>query len=68
VWGQVRAGSGAQPYRLQQLRNGRWGWIGGVRLTTRSGFFRRAVVAGRGARLRVWSARDRRYSRALTVY
>jgi hypothetical protein len=68
VWGQVRPRSGAQPYRLQQLRNGRWGWVGGVRLTARRGFFRRVVVAGRGARLRVWSAGDRRYSMALTVY
>jgi hypothetical protein len=68
VWGQVRPRPGAQSYRLQQLRNGRWGWVGGVRLTTSSGFFRRVVVAGRGARLRVWSPRDRRYSMALTVY
>jgi hypothetical protein len=68
VWGQVRAGSGAQPYRLQQLRNGRWRSVGAVRLTTRSGFFRRVVVAGRGTRLRVWSTRDRRYSMPLTVY
>jgi len=68
VWGQVRPRSGAQPYRLQQFRNGRWGWVGDVRLTTRSGFFRRVVVAGRGARLRVWSVRDRRYSTVLTVY
>jgi hypothetical protein len=68
VWGQVRPRTGAQSYRLQQLRNGRWGWVGGVRLTTRSGFFRRVVVAPRGARLRVWSPRDRRYSMPLTVY
>ena len=68
MWGQVRPPSGAQPYRLQQFRNGRWGWVGDVRFTIRSGFFRRVVVAGRGARLRVWSVRDRRYSTVLTVY
>jgi hypothetical protein len=67
VWGQIRPRSGAQPYRLQQFRNGRWGWLGGTRLTARGGFLRRAVTAGPGVRLRVWSPRDRRYSTALTV-
>ena len=28
VWGQVRPRSGPQPYRLQQLRGGRWQWVG----------------------------------------
>ena len=67
VWGQVRARSGPQPYRLQQLRGGRWGWVGKTQLTTRGGFLRRIVVAGRGARLRLWSPRDRRYSPILTL-
>lgn len=67
VWGQIRPRSGAQPYRLQQFRKGRWGWLGGTRLTTRSGFLRRVVTAGPGVRLRAWSPRDRRYSTALTV-
>jgi hypothetical protein len=67
IWGQVRARTGPQPYRLQQLRNGRWRWIGGTRLTTSAGFLRRTVTAAPGARLRIWSPRDRRYSTTLTV-
>ena len=67
VWGQVRPRSGAQPYRLQQFRQGRWQWVGATRLTTRGGILSRTVTAGPGARLRVWSPRDRRYSAILTV-
>jgi hypothetical protein len=67
VWGQVRPRTGAQPYRLQQWRGAHWRWVGGTRLTTRAGFVRRGVTAGRGARLRLWSPRDRRYSPILTV-
>jgi hypothetical protein len=67
VWGQVRPRSGAQPYRLQQLRGGRWQWVGTTQLTTRAGFLRRTVTAARGSKLRVWSPRDRRYSVILTV-
>jgi hypothetical protein len=67
VWGQVRPRSGRQPYRLQQFRNGHWRWIGGTRLTTPGGFLQRTITAGRGARLRIWSPRDRRYSTILTI-
>jgi hypothetical protein len=67
VWGQVRPGSGRQRYRLQQLRDGHWRWLGGTQLTTRGGFLRRVVTAGQGSRLRIWSPRDRRYSTILRV-
>ena len=67
IWGQVRPRTGRQPYRLQQWRSGRWSWIGGTRLTTGAGFLRRVVTANAGARLRIWSPRDRRYSATLTV-
>jgi hypothetical protein len=67
VWGQVRPRSGPQPYRLQQLRAGRWKWVGGTRSTSSAGYLRRVVTAGRGSWLRVWSPRDRRYSVVLTV-
>ena len=67
VWGQVRPRTGAQPYRLQRLRAGHWRWIGGTRLTTRTGYLRRVVTAARGTQLRVWSPRDRRYSAVLIV-
>jgi len=67
VWGQVRPRSGSQPYRLQQLRGGRWRWLGGTKQTTSRGFFRRVVVAGRGSKLRVWSPRDGRYGIVIPV-
>jgi hypothetical protein len=67
VWGDVRPRAGAQPYRLQQYRSGHWRWLGGTRLTTAGGYLRRIVTASRGARLRIWSPRDRRYSVILTV-
>src|SRR5436190_5406814 len=67
VWGQVRPRTGAQPYRLEQYRSGRWSWLDGTRLTTRAGYLRRVVSAGRGVRLRLWSPRDRRYSAVVTV-
>jgi hypothetical protein len=67
LWGQVRPRSGAQPYRLQQLRGGHWRWVGGTRTTTAAGYFRRVVTAGRGAKFRLWSPRDRRNGVVVTV-
>ena len=67
LWGQVRPRSGPQPYRLQQLRGGRWRWVGGTRWTSRTGFLRPVVTAGRGSKLRLWSPRDRRYGTILTI-
>jgi hypothetical protein len=67
VWGQVRPRNGRQPYRLQDLRAGRWHWLGATQKTTPRGYVRRTVQAGRGARLRLWSPRDKRYSTTLVV-
>ncbi len=67
VWGQIRPRSGRQPYRLQQFRSGHWRWVGGTRLTTRGGFLRLVVSAGRGSQLRIWSPRDHRYSAVLRI-
>jgi hypothetical protein len=67
VWGQVRPRTGRQPYRLQQFGRGRWHWVGGTRLTTRSGYLRLAVSAGHGSRLRIWSPRDHRSSPVLRI-
>ena len=67
VWGQVRPRSGRQAYRLQQWRAGHWRWVGGTRLTSSAGYLRRTVTATRGARLRIWSPVDRRYSAPLAV-
>ena len=67
VWGQVRPRTGAQPYRLQVFKNRQWRWVGGTRPTSRAGYLRRIVTAGKGSKLRVWSPRDRRYSTVLTI-
>jgi hypothetical protein len=67
IWGQVRPRTGRQTYRLQLWSGGHWRWVGGTRLTTSTGFLRRVVTAGRGARLRIWSPQDRRYSTVVTV-
>jgi hypothetical protein len=67
VWGQIRPRSGRQPYRLQQLRSGRWRWVGASRLTNRGGFLRLSIAAAAGSRLRLWSPRDRRYSATLRI-
>jgi hypothetical protein len=55
LWGQVRPGLGAQPYRLEQLVGGAWRPVGGTQRTTSRGFFERTVVARAGARFRVSS-------------
>jgi hypothetical protein len=67
LWGQVRPRSGAQTYRLQQFRGGRWGWVGSTARTNGQGIFQRAVTATPGTRLRIWSPRDRVFSPALTI-
>jgi hypothetical protein len=67
LWGQVRPRSGRQPYRLQQLRSGRWVTLGGVRWTSGGGTLGTVVRAGGGARFRIWSPRDHAYSPTLTI-
>jgi hypothetical protein len=67
LWGQVRPHHGKRPYRLQQLRGGRWDWVGGTRRTNGRGFFQRTVRAGRGAKFRVWSALDRTFGIPVVV-
>jgi hypothetical protein len=67
VWGQIRPRSGPQPYRLQELRDGDWQWLGGIAQTGSTGTFVRTVSAAAGSRLRVWSPGDRVYSLVLTV-
>jgi hypothetical protein len=67
VWGQVRPRTGAQPYRLERLVNGRWSWIGTTSRTASNGYFTRAISAVKGAKIRVWSPLDGAYSLTLTV-
>jgi hypothetical protein len=67
LWGQVRPRFGAQVYRLEVQRAGRWTWAGAAARTSAGGFFQRVVQAGAGARFRIWSPRDRAYSPVLVV-
>jgi hypothetical protein len=67
LWGQIRARSGRQPYKLRRKVDGSWSWVGGVRWTNSRGFFDLVVRAARGSDLQVWSPRDRVYSLALRV-
>jgi hypothetical protein len=67
LWGQIRPRTGRQPYRLQLLAEGRRPWLIPVRRTDRLGTFRVSVRVPRGAQVRVWSMRDRRYGPPITV-
>jgi hypothetical protein len=49
----VRPGRGKQRYVLQQLQNGRWRSVGGVRTTDSRGFLTRRVRADRGSLFRL---------------
>jgi len=67
VWGQLRDGPGATPYRIQEQRGGAWRTIGGTALTGAAGFFTRTVRAEPGSVLRVWSPRQKLASLPLEV-
>jgi hypothetical protein len=67
VWGQLRAGPGRTPYRIQEQHGGSWRAVGGTALTGAAGFFTRTVRAEPGAVLRVWSPRQRLASLALRI-
>ena len=67
VWGQVRAHAGRRPFRLQELVGSSRRWVGRTRRTDAHGFFQLHVRAGVGARLRIWSPLDKRFSPALVV-
>ena len=53
LWGQIRPGTGARRYRLEELRNGSWFAVGGTAKTTSAGYFTRVVLGGAGAQFRV---------------
>jgi hypothetical protein len=67
VWGQIRDGPGRKPYRLEVLRRNVWRPIGRDQLTDEHGVFVRTIRVKRGALLRVWSPRQRRFSLQLRV-
>jgi hypothetical protein len=55
LWGQVRAGTGRQRYRVREYRRGRWLWIAGTGRTDTRGFFSTTVRARPGTLLQAWS-------------
>jgi hypothetical protein len=68
VWGQVRGSRpGRKRYRLEVLRKNVWKPVGHDRLTNDDGIFIRTIRLKRGALLRIWSPRQRRYSQQLRV-
>jgi Glycosyl hydrolase catalytic core len=67
LWGQVRPRSGKQPYRVRLEDDERTSWLGGTRWTDVNGFFSISVAAPPGARVRIWSPRDRAYGYELLV-
>ena len=68
VWGQVRAGSGPQTYRIQVKRPGRgWTWAGGTRTTSPRGFVSVRLSLPKRSSVRLWSADSRVYGLAVPV-
>jgi hypothetical protein len=67
LWGQVRPRSGRQPYRVRVSSGRGWRWATSTRVTNGRGFFSARVRAGRGARVQIWSPRDRTFSPPLSI-
>ena len=61
------AARAARPTRLQARIGGKWRWLGGVRRTNASGFFRVTVRLPKGAQVRAWSARTNAYGATLAL-
>jgi len=58
LWGQVRPGTGARPYRLQVRTHGSWRWLGSTQRTSSLGFLSRTVTVPAGSLVRIWSPQD----------
>ena len=54
IWGQVRPGSSAREYGLQEWIGTRWVTIGGLRETSARGYLLRVLDVPRGTSLRLW--------------
>jgi len=67
LWGQVRAGSGPQTYRLLRFASGRWVRVGADTTTTARRYLTRAVAATPGMRFRLWIPSQHTYSAIVTV-
>ena len=67
LWGQVRPGSGRQPYVIQRFDGARWSATSASGSTDANGFFRATLVAQRGTALRLWYPSGRVASPSLIV-
>ena len=67
VWGEIRPGSGSQPYRIRRWSAGGWSWLGGMRRTDRRGFFQATLRAPAGSLLQAWAPRLNIYSLTVRV-
>ena len=67
LWGQIRPGAGARPYRLQVRTGNSWRWLGSVQRTNGTGFISRTVTAPRGSIIRVWAPQQRAYGWPLLI-
>ena len=67
LWGQIRPGSGARQYVLQQARGGRWVAVGAVQPTGAGGSFRRVVALASGTRVRIFAPQLHLASPPLTL-
>jgi len=67
LWGQVRPGSGARRYVLEQWVGGRWQAVGSTATTSRNGAFSRLVQLPAGARVRIFAPAVGWASPALTI-
>lgn len=67
LWGQIRPGSGARQYVLQQSSGGRWVAVGAVQRTGGGGSFRRVVALAAGTRVRIFAPQLHLASPPLTL-
>jgi hypothetical protein len=67
LWGQIRPGKGARPYRLQVRTGSSWRWLGSTKRTNAEGFFSRTVSVPPGALVRVWSPQQPAYGWPLLI-
>jgi hypothetical protein len=67
LWGQIRPGKGARPYRLQLRQGSSWRWLGSTQRTNGGGFFSTTATVPRGALIRVWSPQQHSYGWPLLV-
>ncbi|MBA2331751.1 MAG: cellulase family glycosylhydrolase [Actinobacteria bacterium] len=67
LWGQVRAGLGAQSYRVQASSGTGWRFLGGTRRTSSRGYLSAVVSVPTRSLIRIFSVRDGVFGAPLLV-